>query len=505
MNPMPFRGRAHCARVFLFAMLTLILPGAALGQQSRGTITGTITDTSGAVVPNASVTVTNTATNTSTKTTTTVEGGYTMPFLTLGVYTVTVEAGGFKKLVRPDIEVRIGDRVALDLQLEVGGVGETVTIRGGSTPLLDAESATAGQVIDRRRISELPLPDGNPLNLARLAAGVNILDFSVSATQPFSNTGSSSVSVNGAPGGNDFTLDGAPNTNDKRVGLGNRSSFIPPADAVQEFKVTTSSFDAQQGHSAGAVIEVAIRSGTNDFHGSLYEFVRNDAFGANNFFTNRTAALGFDGDGKARKPVRRYNRYGGTFGGPVYLPRFGEGGPAFSSGRDRTFFFVAYEAIKSINPASLIATVPTLAERNGDFSALLPAITIYDPATAQRAGARIVRQPINCNGRANVICPDRINPVARALLQYFPLPNQPGDAQGRDNFATTTRNTNDFYSIITRLDQTIGERQKFFVRYSHNNRDEDDENGAGTINGVRPTALFETRRNHKGLTTTSST
>lgn len=476
-------------------MFLIIVSGAALGQESRGTITGTITDSNGAVVPNASVTVTNPATKTSTNTTTTDEGNYTLPFLTPAVYTVTVEAAGFKRLVRSNIEVRVGDRVPLDLQLEIGAVNETVTVSGESTPLIEAETATTGQVIDRRRISELPLPDGNPLNLARLAAGVNILDFTVSANQPFSNTGSSSFSVNGAPGGNDFTLDGAPNTNDKRVGIGNRSSFIPPADAVQEFKVTTSSFDAQQGHAAGAVIDVAIRSGTNDLHGSLYEFVRNDKLGANNFFTNRTASLGLDENGKARRPVRRYNRYGGTIGGPVFLPRFGEGGPAYFSGRNRTFFFFAYESIKSINPFSLITTVPTLAERRGDFSALLASgIRIYDPLTARSVGSRIIRDPFP----NNIIPENRINPVALSLMRFFPLPNQPGDAQGRDNFATNTRNTNAYYSVIARGDHTISQRQRFFVRYSHNNRDEDDENGAGAINGVRPTAVIETRRNNNG-------
>jgi hypothetical protein len=252
-------------------------------QEFRGSITGRVMDAAGAVVPGAQVAATNTATNTSTWATTDESGAYTVLFLTPGLYDVSVEASGFKKLLRQAIEVRVGDKLTLDLTLEVGEVAETVNVLT-ETPLLEAATASSGQVIDRRRISELPLSDGNPFVLSRLAPGITYTG-DLKFSRPFDNLGTSSVVSNGAPGGNEFTLDGSPNTESR----GPRVAFVPPADAVQEFKVVTVSFDAQQGHTAGANIDVTLRSGANDFHGSLYEFVRNDILSANDFFLNQAS------------------------------------------------------------------------------------------------------------------------------------------------------------------------------------------------------------------------
>jgi hypothetical protein len=475
-----------------------VATGPAVAQESRGLITGTVSDSHGAVVPGAVVIVTNADTGTSTTTVTTGDGLYTVPYLTPGRYTVAIEAAGFKKLVRHGVEVRVGDKVSLNLSLEPGGVQETITVTAANTPLIEGTSATLGQVIDRRRVSELPLADGNPFALARLAPGVNVFGtgFLGSGTQPFSTTDPSSITTNGAAGGNEFTLDGAPNTVDERPATGNRIGQQPPADAVQEFKVTTSSFDAQQGHTAGASIDVAIRSGTNNFHGTLYEFVRNDALGANNFFTNRSASLGLDDEGKAKRPARRYNRFGGTIGGPVYFPSFGAGDRWYYSGRERTFFFVSYEGIRTKTPTSDVITVPTAAQRQGDFSALLPlGIRIYDPLTARREGSRIVRSPFD----NNIIPSNRISPVARAFLQFFPLPNQPGDAQGRNNYATVFSSDNVYDWLLARVDHTISDRQKFFVRYSRGERTETDENRTGITNGIKATGFREVRVTNNGI------
>lgn len=486
---------AHCCFILIGLLL---VAGPAFGQETRGTITGIVTDSQGAVLPGAAVTVTNTATNTSTSTVTTGDGVYTVPFLTPGRYTVAAEVAGFKKLVREGIEVRVGDRITLNLTLEPGGVQEIVTVSAENVPQIDAASATFGQVIDRRRVSELPLADGNPFALARLAPGVSVFGtgFLGTGTQPFSTTDPSSITTNGATGGNEFTLDGAPNTVDERPQTGNRIGQQPPADAVQEFKVTTSSFDAQQGHTAGASIDVAIRSGTNNFRGTLYEFVRNDVLGANNFFTNRSASLGLDENGKAKRPARRYNRFGGTIGGPIYFPSFGAGDRWYYSGRDRTFFFFSYEGIRTKTPMADVITVPTPAQHRGDFSALLPlGIRIYDPLTARREGSRIVRSPF----ANNIIPSERISPVARAYLQFFPLPNQPGDAQGRNNFATVFSSDNVYDWLLARVDHTISDRQKFFVRYSRGERTETDENRTGITNGIKATGFREERVTNNGI------
>src|SRR5262249_46195215 len=240
---------------------------AAFAQEFRGAITGRIIDNSGSAIAGAKVTVTNTATNITSVATTNESGDYNAPFLLPGLYTISVEARGFKKGTLPNIEVRVGDKLDLEIKLEIGTATEVVNI-SMDTPLLDTSSGTAGQVIDRRRISELPLSDGNPFTLTRLSRGIGYIG-DLKFSRLFDNNGSSDFISNGIGrfGGHEFTLDGIPNTDDFGI-LGNRVAYIPPADAVQEFKVETSSFDAQQGHGAGAAVNVTLRSGTNALHGS---------------------------------------------------------------------------------------------------------------------------------------------------------------------------------------------------------------------------------------------
>src|SRR5262245_27510801 len=348
---------------------TLIIAcGAAIGsaQEFRGSITGRVVDNSGAAVANAAVTITNTATNVSSSTTTNESGDYTALYLIPGPYSVTVEATGFKKSTRQNIEIRVGDKLQIDLQLEVGNVSDTVNVTSDA-PLLETNSATAGQVIDRRRISELPLSDGNPFTLTRLAPGIGYVG-DLKFSRPFDNNGTSDFIATGVSrvGGHEFTLDGIPNTDDNGASS-MRVAFIPPADAVQEFKVETASFDAQQGHGAGATVNVMLRNGTNNLHGTLYEFVRNDVLSANDFFLNRTnlaanPSRDSDKDGKADRDALRYNRYGGTVGGPIVLPKkiFG---PVGYDGRNKSFFFFAFEGLKDVFPEPRTDTVPTLAER----------------------------------------------------------------------------------------------------------------------------------------------
>jgi hypothetical protein len=482
-------------KFFALALLAALVSLVATAQEFRGSISGRVTEASGAAVPNATVTVTNTSTNAASTTTTNEDGTYAALYLTPGQYRLAVEARGFKKALRSEVEVRVGDKLALDFTLEVGELQETVNVTS-EAPILETANASAGQVIDQRRISELPLSDGNPFVLSRLAPGISYVG-DLKFSRPFDNAGTSGIVADGAPGRNEFTLDGVPNMA-SGGGLG-RVAFVPPADAVQEFKVETASYDGQQSHTAGATVNVTLKSGTNGFHGTLYEFVRNDVLSANDFFLNRTnlaanPSRDRDKDGKADRDPLRYNRYGGTIGGPVFLPRFGQGGKPYWSGRNRSFFFFAYEGLKDVFPEPGLFTVPTLKQRSGDFSELLPGIVIYDPATARADGSRVRRDPFP----GNIIPQNRLSPVALNYLKYYPLPNQPANAQGQNNYISGNPRTDDFHSESYRFDQVISEQQRFFVRYTHNNRKEARGNWTNIVNGIRPTGNFLFRINDGG-------
>ena len=462
----------------MFLLPVLFSGRLATAQEFRGSITGQVTDKTGSGVPRALVTVTNTATNVSTTTTTDQAGNYNVLYLTPGGYSVTVEAQGFKKLERQGIELRVADRLTLDLGLEVGGMLQEVKVVA-QAPLLEAASASTGQVIDQRRITELPLSDGNPFTLERLAPGISYTG-DLKFSRPFDNAGTSSMTVNGAPGGNEFSLDGSPN-----MANGNRVAFVPPSDAVAEFKIVSTAFDAQQGHTGGADVNVVLKSGTNSLHGTLYEFDRNTALDGNDFFLNR-----------AGKPtgVTKYNRYGGSVGGPVWLPKHYDG-------RNKTFFFFAYEGLRDAFPEPTQYTVPTQAERYGDLSALLPGNKIYDPATGvlQTSGpnnGRVQRSQIQCNGQLNVICPNRLSLIAQAYLKFYPLPNQAGDSTGKNNLISNNPRSDTFDSENARVDHTLSSKQKLFARFTRNWRRESRGSWTGVQNGIVPTGNFLYRVNH---------
>ena len=436
--------------------------GTALAQDFRGSVAGRISDASGGRLPGVTVTATNLATNVDTTTTTGAEGEYAILYLAAGTYRVTAELSGFKKVIRDGVEVRIGDRVPIDLMLEVGQLEETVQV-AADTPLLETRSGSAGQVIDEKRIALMPLSDGNPFVLARLAPGVAYhgdLKFS----RPFDNGGTSDFTADGGPGRNEFTLDGSPN-----MANGRRVAFVPPAGAVQEFKVETATFDAQQGHTAGATVNVTLKSGTNTIKGDAYYHYRDEVLSANDFFLEQAGRP---------KDDTGYKRYGFTGGGPAI--------------RNRTFFFSAFEWLYDTFPEPGQFTVPTEAQRRGDFSALLPNIVIYDPLTAvRRADGRVERQPF----QGNIIPQHRLSQIALEYLKYYPLPNQPGSATGINNYITANSRGDDFYSMNYRVDHNLTDKQRFFVRYSRNNRVENRGSWTGEVNGIRPTGNYLFRIN----------
>jgi hypothetical protein len=457
------RGFLSFARSGAPWLLVLALATSAHAQDFRGTITGRISDAQGGRLPGATVTATNTATNAESATTTDAAGDYSIPYLAPGTYRVTVELQGFKKVVREGVEVRIGDRLAIDLPLEVGQIEETVTV-SAETPLLETRTGSAGQVIDEKRIALMPLSDGNPFVLSRLAPGVAYhgdLKFS----RPFDNAGTSDFTADGGPGRNEFTLDGSPN-----MTHGRRVAFVPPANAVQEFKVETATFDAQQGHTAGATVNVTLKSGTNALRGDGYYHYRDEALSGNDFFLERAGRP---------KDALDYKRYG-----------FSVGGPAVKS---KTFFFGAFEWLPDQFPEPGQFTVPTEAQRRGDFSALLSqGVQIYDPLTAgRRADGRVERQPF----QGNIIPTQRLSPIALEILKYYPLPNQPGDAQGRNNYISGNARGDEFYSMNYRVDHTLTDKQRFFVRYSRNDRQEYRGNWIGELNGIKPIGNYLFRVN----------
>jgi hypothetical protein len=456
--------------MLLFFVLIVCNAGA---QDFRGAISGRIADGSGARLPGVTVSATSVATNVASTTVSNEEGIYAIPYLNPGAYTVVAELAGFKKLVREGIAVRVGDRLALDLMMEVGSREESMSVTA-EAPLLEVSTASAGQVIDERRISMLPLSDGNPFVLARLVPGVAYTG-DLKFSRPFDNAGTSSVTADGSTGGNEFTLDGSPNMASKSGGSP-RVAFVPPAGAVSEFKVSTASFDASEGHTAGAVVNVTLKSGTNTLRGETYYYMRSDRLSATDFFVNKSGAT---------KPSLSYDRFGGNAGGPIYLP-------GVYNGKNRTFFFGAIEWLYDEFPEPGSRTVPTQAMRNGDFSGLLSqGIQIYDPATAQLVNGRVVRTAFP----GNVIPANRINPIAANILKYYPLPNQAGDAQGRNNYFSINPRTDDFYSISSRVDHRFTGKHQAFARYTRNHRRESRNAFFGEVNGVMPTGNFLFRIN----------
>ncbi len=253
--------RARFAALWL--LVAGLFPAAAWGQEFRGTISGRVIDNTGGAMPGVTVTATNTATNVRSSTTTNAEGTFTIPYLNPGMYAVAASLSGFKTASRDGIDLRIGDRIDLDFKLEIGRVEEVVSVTA-EAPLLELGHGSAGQVIDEKRIALLPLSDGNPFVLSRLVPGVAYTG-DLKFSRPFDNAGTSSINADGSTGGNEFSLDGSPN-----MASGRRVAFVPPAGAVQEFKVSTASFDAADGHTAGALVNVTLKSGTNQYKGEAY-------------------------------------------------------------------------------------------------------------------------------------------------------------------------------------------------------------------------------------------
>lgn len=443
--------------LFASSLLVLFLlhlaSPAAWAQEFRGAITGRVTDTSGAVIPGAGVTVLNKGTGVSDNTQTNAVGLYEMRYLVPGVYKVTVERTGFKRDVRDGIEVRVNDQLQVDIVLQLGEITETVSVTG-ETPLLQTTNASLGTVVDSRRIAELPIAHGNTNLLLGLAPGAVVVG-ATNLDTPFENR-NQWLPMNGvAPRqGTAFTLDGSANTYNYKGG--NDAAYSPPAEIVSEFKLETAPFDASVGNSSGAVVNVSLKSGTNDLHGTATWTRMPESMTANLFFNNRS--------GTPRGEFN-YNRWGATLSGPVTLPKI-------YNGKNRTFFLFGYEGIKESEPRGNTFSVPTLAERQGDFSQLLALggqYQIYDPFSRRAiAGGRFQVDPLP----GNIVPASKISSVANKILRYWPEPLVQGEPDGVNNYPVPGEPiTNDYYNYTAKIDHYLTQRHKIFGRLNTFRRD----------------------------------
>ncbi len=464
------------SRSLSFALLISACLSAFLsGQDSRGTISGRTLDPSGAAVPGVLVRAVNNGTGAAVEARSNEAGNYTIPFVLPGVYSVSAELAGFQRLERKNVEVRVNDSVALDLNMSLGDVTQSMEVTA-STPLLETGNVSLGQVVDRARLVELPYQSGNPAELAKLAPG-SVSTSSLGIQKAAFNNGLSQMVTNGnTVYSNEFMIDGVPNT----FAEGNivRIAFSPPQAALSEFKSQTATYDASLGHTPGAVVNMITSSGTSQFHGEIHEFWGGSGLDTATFFQNRS--------GITKLPYSD-NRYGGSIGGPARFPG--------KAGNNKTFFFYTYEANKWKTPNVSTLSVPTPAEKSGDFSQLLrigAQYQIYDPLTTISTGSgHFARQPI----AGNIIPASRLNPVAQNLAKYWPAPTQAGNVDGTLNYTTTsTSTTEDYYAHFARIDHNFSERNRAFLRLDYDWWDETKyRNYANDASGIR------TNRYNRGL------
>ncbi|RPJ81459.1 MAG: hypothetical protein EHM18_16905, partial [Acidobacteria bacterium] len=387
----------------LFLCLSVSL---ALGQEFRGSLVGRVTDQTKGILPGATVTVMNQETNASANTVTNDQGNYRLPFLLPGTYKVSVEMTGFRR-TETTIRMSVGTDVTLDLTLQVGEIDQTVTVTD-STPLISSSNADLGQVISNDYAQNAPvLLARNIMNRVTLTPGVtqNLGEdaYSSNAQTEFSISGGGSKR-----GGNEIVVDGIPNTVANAGGI---ALFTPSLDLVQEMKVHTTLFDASFGRSNGGAINITTRGGTNEYHGSVYDYKRWKALNANTWENNRL---------NLPKPGINYNQYGGVFGGPIWIP-------GLYNGKNRTFFLVSYEADADKRNIQFRGRVPTELERKGDFSQTLNLkgagmVQIYDPWTTTGSGSNAKRTPFP----DSKIPAERLSPIGLAVAHMYPLPTTPG-------------------------------------------------------------------------------
>jgi Carboxypeptidase regulatory-like domain len=437
---------------FVFCLLAVsVLSPSLSAQTTYGAVTGTVTDQTGAAVPEAHVTLTNVGTTEKREQTTGPDGLYNFVNLIPGKYRIEVEKTGFKRITNPDVIVEVGQTARIDVALQVGERTETVEVTS-ETLLLQSETSSLGQVVEQRKAVELPLNGRNVFNLIELAPSVVPQGSATGTPVGVNPFGWGNYQVNGSFGNESAEyLDGQP----LNIGYINLPVVIPTQDSIQEFKVQTSNLGADWGKFSGGVINLSTKSGTNELHGEAYEYLRNKVLNANDFFLNAA--------GQPRPPWTQ-NQFGANAGGPLYIPHLYDG-------RDKTFWFFSWEGFRLRTATPFTTTVPTTEERAGNFSGL--SIPVMDPCGGTVSG------PVACpnySGPAtpfsgNTLPTSRLNPTSLALLKYFPAPNTAGtiDPSGINinNYTIATAAGGNQNQVVGRLDQNITENQHLFFRYTY--------------------------------------
>lgn len=479
---------------FLAALLICFGMQSANAQEFRATISGTVTDNSGAVIPGASVTAQEVRTGTITKATSDSAGQYVIPFLLPGDYTVKATANGFQTFLHSGVVLQSQQHANINLTLKVGSVNQTVTVTG-APQLLDTTNASIGQVITTKSVAELPLNGRTPTTLTELAPGV-ITTAAPEMMHPFDNNAGNSWSIGGTPNQvSEVLLDGAPD-----LTLLGSLAYAPTEDSVSEVSVRPFDTDASFGHTIGGVINQVTKSGTNSLHGTLYEFSQISNIDANTYFNDRNGQP---------TPTFHYNQYGLTVGGPIWLPKI-------YNGHDKLFFFFAWEGLKDSSPNTQIDTVPTAAERAGDFSQTLaadPNNQLYNPYSGTTVGKYVVRTPIVNNQLTSLGVP--FDPVAMNYLKLMPMPNATSGvgADGSNNYISNAPSIDTFDNEFGRVDYNVSSNDHLFFDFRHNNRFQTKnnyfgngatgttllrENWGATLDNVftlSPTTFFDTRLN----------
>lgn len=427
------------ARFVSVCLLLLLVPALLLlAQGGQGRIMGLVLDPGGAVVPGAEVVATNEETGVAVRAVSNEAGVYVLPYLPPGTYSLSVKAEGFKTYERRGIVLETAQELSLDVRLELGSLTETVEVTA-EAPLLESTTATVSQFVDSRVVAEMPLGNRRALELARLASATVWISYSGLAKPLFSLAG-------GRVENQMFWLDGG-NIQNMRLGVG-QVDIDPPVEVIREFRVVHNNYSAEYGGAAGGLVVSSTKSGTNQLHGSAFEYFRNDALDAAGFFAPT------QGTRKIKAPLR-YNLFGGTLGGPIV--------------RDKTHYFVGYEGTRRTDGFTEILTVPTQLQRAGDFSQTFDTkgklIPIYDPATTRTQGGKVVRDLFP----GNVIPSNRIDRVSKNLLPYWPLPNRPPtNVAGANNFSGNRARKFTRDNVSARVDHVFSDKNRFYFRVVYN-------------------------------------
>src|ERR1700751_1408028 len=460
-------------QLVLGLFLTTVFAPRLSAQTAYGSVAGTVSDVSGGAIADAQVTLTNLGTAEKRVQQSGTDGLYSFVNLLPGRYRIDVEKTGFKRVTRPEVIVEVGQVIRIDLPLQVGEMTQTVEVTG-ETPELQSETSSLGQVVEERKANELPLNGRNVFNLVALAPSVVPQGSATGTPVGFNPFGWGNYQVNGSFGNESAEyLDGQP----LNIGYINLPVIIPTQDSIQEFKVQTSNLGADWGKFSGGVINLSTQSGTNGLHGGPYQKPRHKVLNANDFFLNAA---------NQKRPPLTQNQFGANAGGPLVIPHV-------YNGRDKTFWFFSWEGFRLRTGTAFTTTVPTAAERAGDFSAITTAVV--DPcggtvitsgpgigacpgstATATQfvsfpTGPNANPQCTNGAGCPNMIPTARLKATSLALLKYFPAPNVPGTigSSGIDtnNFVTATSGGGNQNQVVGRLDHSITNNQHIFFRYTY--------------------------------------